>query len=261
MLIATNLISEVELALFLISKWNFLPVKYPYKLYVKRFNNIYQFAANPQFIGGNWRWSFLILLFCAGLGTIKIKLELQSTLDAFACFFVTLAAYLVAFTVLFHYRHAKDFVEFLNELINLENRHLDRVPPPPKNWQRHFQKPTEQQTSQYYVASSQLVALTCSFFSVVHILESIMFAASCALFPGAPWNVFLLLVNNFILHPITIIFGGMTDFAAQLWRRSCIFLLYYVSIKIFLNFATINIVINLLASNFCLNSALTAFQR
>lgn len=255
MLITTNLISEVEFALKLVSRWNFFPFTSPYKLYVRRSNNIYHFATNPRYINGGWRLSFIILAFAATLGVVKMKFELNFTLDAFACFFVTSATSLVAFTVLFHYRHAEDLVEFLNALITFDKRHVSLIPAlSQRNW-------LIRQDATQFRRRSKLVALTCSFFSVAHIVESFAFPTSSALFPEAPWNNFLSLVNNFILRPVQYMMGNLTDVTIHVSRSVSVFWLYYVTTRIFMNFATINIVISLLVSNFCLNCALISFQR
>lgn len=252
MFLVTNLISELASTLQILPRWNLLPLSYPYYLKKRgRYGNPatnYKFQANKKFYEHDWKVHILVFGVGSLFGLVRIKLDSHSVFERSVNVFICLANILIAFTVAFHGLHAESFSNFLNQLQKFEADHIasgkDDYIGTKMFWLTH--------------SSCRLVCIVCKVFRVGHILDSVLLSMSSAAFPTVAWNLIPSIV--YIFTPGHFQVGG--NFSVdEIIRRIFILIYHYSAWRTLCNFASINIIINLLISTFGLNCCLITFQQ
>lgn len=245
MLVGTYLIGEIKESFHLIDKWNAHPFSYPYKLIYSKFEGRYKFQANRLFYRWHWPFHFAVLLSGFIFGSIKIVMESKTIFATCVTGFIGGVAGLESITAIFHKKYCKQFAGFLNELIRFEERHVLKGEKGKYKW-----RDSDNDKNQM----SEVVRWASRFFSVAHLGESFLFGVSTCLFPGVAWNV----LPKIITYGI---FPENCGVLNEIGRRALIFYYNYVGLRVFTNFANINIVISLLMCNYCFCSSMIHFQR
>lgn len=246
MLIETNLISEIEKIFKLLRKWNVFPLYCPYALESTILPNglSYKFRVKPKFLQFYGKIHLLSLLLAASVALLNIKLNARrSIFDLGVNKFFSFICICMAGTAYFHCCHAKHFAAFLNQILVFESNHVNR------EWavvKRHR-----------FGSSLFWVSHACRLFSTGHMFHSVVFALSCVLFPKASWNIW-----SFAYQRIPqLCLERNQELFVRICARVCIFLYNIFAVRIFMDLGTINILFNLLISNFSIHSALQIFQR
>lgn len=243
MLVYTNLISELEHSFGLIKICNILPLKYPYEVTYQKETKSYTVATNQSFLKIHWKIELFLLTLSSVLGFLRMYLETQNVFDRFTTAYFSGFSLFLVLTGMFQKREAKSFAQFLNELGEFEKRHgLLNLPK----------------------ISCKTVTIACNQLSQAMFNQAFLYSFSCALFPTVAWNVIPTAIYNVLPKKFSgALFGNQWFYLGivEVPKRVLIFLYLYITNKVLTNFATINVVINLLISTYCLNATLRVVKR
>lgn len=248
MLVHTNLISDIKIIFNVLKTWNIFPLACPYSLDESPVLSEvlkYNFQVNKVYLRFYWKFHLLSLVLSSSLAAINIPLNSnRSIFDIGIYAFFSIVCALMAATVCFHHQNATRFIAFLNQLLRFEANHC-------KNKWAVLKKNPNLDTSCLWVSYA------CRFFSIGHFLHCLIFGLACVLFPHASWNIL-----SFAYEGISL-WSDNTEIKVimVLALRLVIFMYNYISMRVFMDLATVNILLNLLISNFSIHFALRIFQR
>lgn len=258
MLPATSLGFKIAYFLSLVNKWNGIPVSYPYKIFpptqciiqvnlAAHSRKHCQILVNESFVSFSWKIYLLTVLLASlliALHTLPYFNLSTTTFETSVRIFVSILYLLVSLSICFHQKHAKQIIILINQLFRLESdlRTLSN-----HNFSQQF--------------SSPFVNLATFALPWCHVTVSLVFALSCALFPGAPWNG-LYLFYKFTLHSLVNVHASqISSLLISVSLRLTILIYNYLTLRIITNFATINILLNLLNPMFLLSCAMSFCER
>lgn len=232
MLAFTNLLKEITRCLYLVNALNFPPLAYPFKIKIE--SKIYHLSVSSVFLKRNWKVHFLILELCILLLLARFHFDRKSVFDT--CVFVSLnlLTILLQLSIIFHFLKAHDFAYLINQFCDFENRFVfadSRVP------QTKFNR-------------SILIRFVCRWFSVAFFTYPFLYATACALFPRQPWN-----------YLPSLVYGKCSFSTDCLVQKLATYFYAYVSMRVFTNYALINVLFNLLIPTYCLCNSLDLLIR
>ncbi len=251
MLICTNLIFELHQISKLVGNWNLLPFQYPYQIYVNKNDEKYNFTVNPNFLKTDWMYQILIFSLATFLGTYKACFEISSIFNRFVTLFFVFFAALFLHSTCFHKKEANDFCSFMNRLILFEARIFDNFSPKDSHYRHECLYWKSNKTRLLVFRASRLLAVAAKTHCIFHGL-------SCAIVPSVSWN----LVPLSLIYIVTI---NIDDYFVQvsfvIVKHVAVGLYIYVTLRVYANYFTINMLINMFIPTFCLSTSLKVLQR
>lgn len=228
MLIQSKLVTEIQKSFTILNSWNCTTFQYPYALSSHTLCSPQKFSTNPKFFQLHWFFQLLILISFTVFQFIYLICNHSPFYEIAVRVLVGSLFFLMCFTVYFHYSRGHNFIEFLNQLLAFETRHATSI-------------------RRNSIGENIWLNRISWLISLANIVNSLVFALSCALFPMAPWNPFKM-------------FCRKASDLTRLWMPLVTFVYTYMSMRVITNFATISILLNLLISPFCLSSTLSVFK-
>ncbi len=206
-------------------------------------------SVNPSFLKIDWLYQCLLLALAATLGIFKACFESESIFDRFVIMFFVLCAIMFIVTTYFHKKEAQNFCGFVNRLILFEAGIFDNF----SNNQYYKSEClywTKDKTRMLVKHVAKLVTLALRSHSMLHEL-------SYAIVPSVSWNLVPFAIFN---YPSTNFDTFPLQMFAQLTKRVVLFFYLYVTLRVFTNCVTINMVINMLIPTFCLSASLKVLK-
>ncbi len=236
MLLQTGIIRKMSQVIGIVGSWNIIPMQYPYQLYHKSKNRSYKFGVNPLYLKSHWILHCFVFLIAGILGSFRAILDATTVFDKAAVLFFVYFSIMFILTTCFHKVEAINFSNFLNQLIKFETGNTFRK-------FSNIQVPTK--TDRH----CQLVSFVSRLFSIALLVHSILYALSCGIMPEVPWNM--------VPSKIYQVTSSVSDEAL----KRCLLTLYlYITMRVFSNSATINIVINFFIPTYWFCSSLKVLQ-
>lgn len=233
MLIATNLISEIQCLLFVVNHWNAMPFQYPFRLKYKSASQNYKFLLNPMFLQHHWLYFCFVLTFAFILGTFRAFTESKSVSDRVSTLFIAYFAVLYAISLCFHKIEVQQFCKFMNQLLSFENFRSTVLTKDERfNWR-----------NQQATMTVKWIIRTFTFALLTH---SILYSLSCTLNPNVPWNIV----------PVKLINNLSYNLGSKGLVKYFLFVYLYITIRIYTNLSSTNILINLLLPTFSFSKSL-----
>lgn len=237
MLLNTNLVNELSLFFSFVNKCNVFCISNPYCFTTSpnlTGRNGYKFSVSQSFQrhGKYFQLASLFIPICLQILNIVYN-PVRSIFDMGIYSFYCVAFSLSITMAISHINCATDFAHFLNQISSLDTKYIVHQP--------------ENSTK----FSSQLIGFACRLFSFAAIAEALAVASASAIYPCASWSFLSYIYQTFTPKSLLL----------DIFTRTVIFWFHYLIQKNMMNFANINIVINVLISNFSMATLLKLFKR
>lgn len=201
MLIITEIIPHIKNCLDQFSKWNPYPMQFPYKVHYYNDNDPKLIFSSPgnsiayefEALTPSKQWIWHVLILSSGITSTLYQSIYEDKLPVEVLTHAMLAMAFMVFATLAYIQHfqAKDFANFLNELMRFEKRRLAVNSEAEQKFWRNIEY-------------RDLIVLGINGNRTSFTVLILAFATSVAVFPFCPWR----LIPATILKQLDLIFGN-----------------------------------------------------
>lgn len=233
MLVFTNLLEEVSKCLKLVSICNFPPLAYPYEIRIEE--DFYKISVHRSFLSTSWKIHFPVALSAIIFLFTHILIDPVSLFEICALVALVLLYILIFLSIPFQFLKSQDFAALLSQFSSFEERYAFGG------------------TGIQRLAASKkksVIKLACRFYSFVFFMNGFSFAIACVIFPNLPWNYL----------PAAFL-KDCKDFTDCAIKTPLVFIYAFVATRVYMNYASINVIINLLIPTYCFCSSLELLKR
>ncbi len=238
MIIESNLLKEIQTTIRLADFANFISIANPYTIQVSKQSESFSLKVNPNFLKKSWLFQILILSIGGTLHLISLHQETLAFNEKATKLVISLLLITLSYSVYCHMKNGNDYAFVINSLENFE-----------RNVLVHLKSKPSRKT---YISHTN-IELACQLFSLAIIIQPLVYSVSCVLFPEVPWNI--LSTFNFMISEYNLSIFGKAGL------KIGTMVLNYILIKVFTNYAAINVVVHLLIPTFCIKIGLHLIER